>query len=107
MQKKAGLKEVRQSEKYQKDVNYAKEVDKFEEDNKLSLSYHNKLLFLISQHYKDKDQKQTSEGGLTQPKNPTVLPWTLAIIFGIMTVVLLGLTGFLFYKQRKIKRFKV
>lgn len=105
-QKKEQLRLGKEDEAYQKNDKYTEKVDKFEEDNELAFSHHDKLLFLIAQYYKD--QQQTSSTSSDQKKkNPTILPWTLAIIFGIMTIILAGIAGFLFYKQRKIKRFKV
>lgn len=101
---KSGLREAKENERYQKDKNFTERVDKFKQDKAFYISYHDKLLFLISQYYKDQQNSSTSSD---QKKNPTVLPWTLAIIFGIMTVILAGIAGFLFYKQRKMKRFKV
>jgi hypothetical protein len=107
-QSKGNLRLRKEHEAYEKDKKFTEQTDKIEQDIKPAIPYHNKLLFLISQHY-NKDQQNTSSTSSDQKKkkDSTVLPWTLAIIFGITTVILACVAGFLFYKQRKIKRFKV
>jgi hypothetical protein len=71
LQNKIRLKEYQRNEEYQKDENYTKKVDKFKEDIEIFLSYHDKLLFLISQHYQ---AQKTQTSPSPKQKNPTVLP---------------------------------
>ncbi|RHZ36018.1 hypothetical protein [endosymbiont GvMRE of Glomus versiforme] len=100
------LKNYKKNEAYEKNDDYRQKVDKKEEEELEPFQpYQEKLLFLISRHYEDKKKKTSSTSN--NSTNSKTLPWTLAIIFGITTVISAGIAIYLFWKQRKIKKFKV
>ncbi|KLL03405.1 MAG: hypothetical protein MRECE_17c004 [Mycoplasmataceae bacterium CE_OT135] len=98
------IKEIKRSGRYEKDEGIKKEVDAWEEEFDNFKPYWEKTLSLSSQRYIT--DKNTSSSG-KKPANPTTLPWTLAIVFGITTIIAAGAAIYFFWHQRKIKRFKV
>ena len=102
------IKDEKKSKQYEADEKYREYVDKKEEELEPRKPYKEKLLFIISRHYEDKKKTSSSSNKSTNSNNKnTTLPWTLAIIFGIIAVISTGVAIYFFWHQRKIKKFKV
>ncbi|KLL03936.1 MAG: hypothetical protein MRECE_5c028 [Mycoplasmataceae bacterium CE_OT135] len=97
------IRELKRSGKYEKNEGIKKEVDAWEEEFDNFKPYWEKIFSLSSQRYIDKNTSSSDK----KSANPTTLPWTLAIVFGITTIIAAGAAIYLFWHQRKIKRFKV
>ncbi|RHZ36376.1 hypothetical protein [endosymbiont GvMRE of Glomus versiforme] len=98
------VRNIKKSEEYERDEEAKKSVDAWEEDFANLKPYWEKVLSLKSQYYLDK--KKTSSSSNTSPTNSKTLPWTLAIIFGITTIISAGIAIYFFLQQRKIRKFK-
>jgi len=102
------VRDHKKSERYEKNESFRQKVDELNEKLEPYKLYREKLLSVISRCHEDKKKTSSSTNNSADSKNKnTTLPWTLAIIFGIIAVISTGVAIYFYWHQRKIKRFKV
>lgn len=101
------IEQEKESESYKQDLAHKKTIDSLEEQIDGFKRHRKVLLRFVAQRHRVGGQETISVSADNSPKPSNNLPWTFAIIFGAMVIILLGLVGFLFWQQRKMKRFRV